>query len=102
MHLAQEQQHIACQMGQSAIAPFILAPTAIYFTTEQRKLLIEPEAFGVIRWQGIPLVFVCGHLLLQLVDLPSGAGLSAIKTTGVEENWSAHLLVVFVHGGCGQ
>src|SRR6266699_5884078 len=86
-------------MSHRAIALLILAPTPINFATKQRELLIEPEAFGVIRWQGIPPAFEFGSLLLQLVDLPSGACLPAIKPTGVEEHGSAHLLVVFVHGG---
>ncbi len=48
MHLTQEQQHIARQMGQCAISVFIFAPTQINLSTPYSKLLVEPYAFGVI------------------------------------------------------
>src|SRR5260370_34893253 len=99
MHLTQEQQHIACQMSQGAIALFIFAPTAHYLAPIERKSLVHPGSFGVIGEQRIPPLFVCGHLFLQLVDLSSGACLSAIKTARVQEHWPAYLFVVFVHGG---
>jgi hypothetical protein len=85
-------------MSQGTIALFILAPATINLSTKDRQLLIEPEAFGVIRWQGIPLLLILRHLLLEFVDLSSGASLSPIKPTGVEEKWPTDLLAVFVHG----
>ena len=63
------------------------------------KSLVEPCSFGVSRGQDIPLLFVGGRLFLELVDLPSRAGLSAIKTARVEEHWPAHLFVVFIYSG---
>ena len=101
MHLTHEQQHIACQMGQGAISVFILAPTPINLSTPYSKLLVEPESFGVIDWQGIPLRFIPGNLLLELINLSAGSCLSAIKTASIEEKWSSDLLALFVDG-CGS
>src|SRR5260370_36484414 len=89
-------------MSQGTIALFILAPAPINLSTKDRQLLIDPEAFGVIRWQGIPLLLILRHLFLEFVDLSSSACLSPIKPTGVEEKWPADLLAVFIHGCCRQ
>ena len=97
MHLTQQKQDITCQMRECPIALFILAPTSVNFPPIECKPLVEPCSFGVIRGQDIPLLFVGGHLLLEFVDLPSRAGLSAIKTARVEEHWPAHLFVVFIY-----
>src|SRR6266704_3601658 len=87
-------------MGHSAVALFILTPTPINFATQHHQFLIEPEAFGVFRGQSITLLLIASHLLLQLVNLPSGAGLSAIKTVRVEEKWPGHLFMVVIDGSC--
>jgi hypothetical protein len=50
MHLAQQQQDIAGQVSQSAVAAFILAPTPINFPTVERKPLVLPCSVGVIFW----------------------------------------------------
>src|SRR5260370_29911652 len=89
-------------MSQGTIGLFILAPAPINLSTKDRELLLEPEAFGVIRRQGIPLLLTLRHLFLEFVDLPSGACLSPIKPTGVEEKWPADFLAVFVHSYCRQ
>src|SRR5258708_11678111 len=102
MHLTEEQQHIACQMGQSAIALVVLAPTAVNFPTPFSKLLVEPASFGMIGGQGVPLLFIPGHLRLQLINLSAGSCLVAIKSTRVEEKGPAYLFAVFVHGGFRQ
>ena len=99
MHLTQQKQDITCQMRECPIALFILAPTPVNFPPIECKSLVEPCSFGVIRGQDIPLLFVGGRLFLELVDLPSRAGLSAIKTARVEEHWPAHLFVVFIYSG---
>jgi hypothetical protein len=102
MHLAQQEQHIRRQMSQSSIPLFIFSPAPIDLMTKQCKLLLEPSSFGMIRWQGIPLLFISGNFLLEFINLSAGAGLSAIKTTSIEEKWPPYLLAVFVHGSCGQ
>ena len=97
MDLTQEQQDVAGQVGQSAIALFILAPTPINFPTVERNPLVEPCSVGVIFWQSIPLLFISDTLLLEFINLLAGACLSAIKTAGVEEDGPTHLLVVFIN-----
>ena len=102
MHLTEEQQHIACQMGECSITLLILTPAPVNLSTKECELLVVPRAFGVIGGQGIALLFVPGTLLLEFINLSAGAGLSAIETTGVEEKWPTDLLAVFVHRCCGQ
>src|SRR3989442_15372063 len=99
MHPTQQQQDIAGQVSQSSISLFVLAPAPINLTTKDGQLLIEPCAFGVIRWQGVPLLFIPGHLLFEFINLSARARLPAIEPARVEEKWLADLLAVFIHGG---
>ncbi len=50
MHLTQQQQDIAGQVSQSAVAAFILAPAQVNLPTIGGKPLVVPCAFGVIFW----------------------------------------------------
>src|SRR5438045_6324415 len=97
MHLTQQKQDITCQRRECPIALFILAPTPVNFPPIACKSLLEPCSFGVIRGQDIPLLFVGGRLFLELVDLPSPAGLSATKTARVEEHGPPPSFVAFLH-----
>src|SRR2546426_7126872 len=96
----QQEQDVAGQMSERSITAFILAPTAIDLPTVGRKLLVEPKVFGIIGGKLVSLLFIPGNLLLEFLNLSAGACLSAIKATRVEKYRSAHLLVVFIHGGC--
>ena len=102
MHPAQQEQNITGKMSKRAIALFIFAPTAIDLPSVERQSLGIPCSFGVVREQSLPKLVVAGNLLLEFVNLSAGAGLSAIKTARIEEQWSAHLAPVFIDGGCRQ
>jgi hypothetical protein len=56
----------------------------------------------VIWWETISLLLVGGGFLFQLINLAACACLLAIKTAGIEEEGSAYLFMVRVHGGCRQ
>src|SRR5216683_4849314 len=92
MDLAQQQQDITGQVSQGPIALLIFAPTPIDFTAIKRQSLDVPCSFGVIFWQHI--LFVCGDLLLEFINLSAGAGLPTIKLARVEEKGPANLLAV--------
>src|SRR6266496_6158532 len=102
MHLAQQEQDITGKMSKRAIALFIFAPTAIDLPSVERQSLGVPCSFGVVREQRIPKLVVAGNLLLEFVKLSAGACLSAVKTARIEEQWSAHLLRVFIDGSCRE
>ena len=103
MHPTQKQQHIACQVGQCAIAALILAPTAINLSTVERQvsactrlvsgdlLARHPEALH--SWQP----FSCNSSICRRVRacLPS-------KAASVEEEWPAHLLAMCIDSRCRQ
>src|SRR6266487_3861252 len=89
-------------MSQSAIALFVFAPAPVDLPPIERQSLLVPPSFGVLFWQRIPFLFRAGDLFLQLVNLSPGAGLPAIKTAGLQEEWPTHLLTVFIHSGCSQ
>jgi len=102
MDLAQQQQDITGQVSQGPIALLIFAPTPIDFTAIKRQSLDVPCSFGMIFWQRILFLFVCGDLLLEFINLSAGAGLPTIKLARVEEKGPANLLAVFIHSSCRQ
>jgi len=102
MHLTQEQQYITSKMSECSIALFIFTPTPIDLPPVERQSLTVPGSFGVILRQRIPFLFIPGYFFLQLVNLSAGAGLSAIKATGIQEEWPANLLVVFIDSRCRE
>src|SRR5260370_38375863 len=102
MHLTQQHQDIAGQVSQSAVAAFILAPAPVNLPTIGGKPLVVPCAFRVICWESLPLLFIPGHLLFELINLSARACLSAITPAVVQENWLPDVLPVFGHGGTRQ
>ncbi len=100
MHPTQEEQDIAGQMRQGPIPSLVFAPTEVDLSTIERQFLVVPRSLAVPRWKDIPLLFVARHFFLQVIDLPPGPGLSAVKAACVQEKWSPYLLVAFIDSGC--
>src|SRR5258708_37527823 len=102
MPLAQEHKEISGTLSECASALFIFMPTPIALPPVECQSLRVPGSFGVLFRQRIPFLFIGGYFFLQRVNLSAGAGLSAIKATGIQEEWPANLLVVFIESRCGE
>ncbi len=94
---SEQEDHIARQVGQGAVAGVVLAPAPALLVEQRLDAARRPGALGVFLREGVRFLLAPAHFVLELIDLAAGTRLAAIEATGVEEEGPAHLLALPLH-----
>jgi hypothetical protein len=98
---SEQEDYIARQVSEGAIAGIVPAPAAAFLVEQCLDASGVPGALGVIFEEGVSFLLVPAHFVLQLVDLAAGARLASIEAADVQEEEPACLLTLLIPiGGC--